>query len=181
MAAANVMASPVTAAVATRWIEDGTADAILAFIRTETRARQRLAAEILAAGSFRADPLSFNIWMALPEGWTRSAFAGQMRGTGAGIVASDIFVTDGSVPPETVRLCLGGTIVREDLMKVLHFTAHRWSTRRNGRRVSGRVHSVHRCRNGGMRPAPTGRWHRKCNAPGKRKQFAREDDDAGLF
>jgi DNA-binding transcriptional MocR family regulator len=124
MSAANVMASPITAAVATRWIEDGTADAILAFIRVEARARQRLAREILEPGSFRGDPLAFNIWMPLPEGWTRSAFAGQMRGTGVGVVASDNFLTDGSVPPETVRLCLGGPIGREHLTKVLQFVAH---------------------------------------------------------
>lgn len=124
MAAANVMASPVTAAIATRWIEDGTADAILSFIRTETRARQRMAHETLAGESFRSDPLAFNIWMPLPEGWTRSAFAGQMRGTGVGVVTSDAFVADGSEPPETVRLCLGGPIERESLRKVLTFVSH---------------------------------------------------------
>ena len=124
MAAANVMASPVTAANATRWIEDGTADAILAFIRAEARARQRMAREILDEGSFRGSPLAFNIWMPLPKGWTRSSFAGQMRGTGVGVVASDAFVVDGAAPPETVRLCLGGPIGREDLRKVLTFVAH---------------------------------------------------------
>jgi DNA-binding transcriptional MocR family regulator len=124
MAAANVMASPMTAAIATRWIEDGTADAILSFIRTEARARQRMAREILDEGSFRGDPLAFNLWMPLPEGWTRSSFVGQMRGTGVGVVASDVFVADGSTPPETVRLCLGGPIGREELRKVLTFVAH---------------------------------------------------------
>ncbi|WP_427026209.1 PLP-dependent aminotransferase family protein (plasmid) [Aureimonas ureilytica] len=124
MAAANVMASPVTAAIATRWIEDGTADAILAFIRTEARARQRMAREILDEGSFRGAPLAFNLWLPLPEGWTRSSFAGQMRGTGVGVVTSDAFVVDGANPPETVRLCLGGPIQSEDLRKVLTFVAH---------------------------------------------------------
>jgi DNA-binding transcriptional MocR family regulator len=45
--AVSVMASPLTVALATRWIEDGTGDAILQFIRQETAARQKLAAEIL--------------------------------------------------------------------------------------------------------------------------------------
>lgn len=124
MAAANVMASPITAAIATRWIEDGTADAILSFVRDEARARQRMAREILDEGSFRGDPLAFNIWMPLPAGWTRSAFIGQMRGTGIGVVASDVFVADSAPPPETVRLCLGGPITRENLRKVLTFVAH---------------------------------------------------------
>ncbi|MFJ5489542.1 PLP-dependent aminotransferase family protein, partial [Hansschlegelia beijingensis] len=87
--AANVMASPLTVALATRWIEDGTADTMLRFIRRETMARQALAAEILPAGSFRADPLSFNLWVTLPKPWTRAAFVDQMRPTGLGLVASD--------------------------------------------------------------------------------------------
>jgi len=62
--------------------------------------------------------------MPLPPDWTRSAFAGQMRGTGVGVVASDVFVADRSTPPETVRLCLGSPIGREDLRKVLTFVAY---------------------------------------------------------
>jgi DNA-binding transcriptional MocR family regulator len=36
---ATVMASPLTVALATRWIEDGKADTMLRFIRAETSAR----------------------------------------------------------------------------------------------------------------------------------------------
>jgi DNA-binding transcriptional MocR family regulator len=121
--AANVMASPLTVALATRWIEDGTADAILGFIRAETAARQALAAAILPAGSFRADPMSFNLWLPLPPAWTRSAFAGQMRATGIGVVASDAFTVEG-VPPEAVRVCLGGPASRLAVRNALEFMAH---------------------------------------------------------
>lgn len=121
--AANVMASPLTAAIATRWIEDGTADAILRFIRSETTARQALAASILPAGTFRADPMSFNLWLDLPRPWTRSAFIGHTRMTGLGIVASDAFVVEGT-PPEAVRVCLGGPISRDALRGALEFMAH---------------------------------------------------------
>src|ERR1700754_760620 len=105
--AATVMASPLTVALLTRWIEDGTADTLLRFIRAETSARQKLAADILPKDSYRADPLSFNIWLPLPQPWTRSAFVEHMRATGLGVVASDAFVVDG-VAPEAVRLCIGG-------------------------------------------------------------------------
>ncbi|WP_332684173.1 aminotransferase-like domain-containing protein [Bosea sp. (in: a-proteobacteria)] len=121
--AASVMASPLTAAIATHWIEDGTADAILRFLRTETAARQRLAAEILAPGSYRADPLSFNLWLELPAPWTRSAFAGHMQSTGIGVVASDAFAADGN-PPEAVRVCLGGPQGRDAIRGALEFMAH---------------------------------------------------------
>jgi DNA-binding transcriptional MocR family regulator len=121
--AANVMASPFTVALATRWIEDGTADQILRFIRAEAAARQALASEILPPGSFKADPLSFNIWAGLPAGWTRSAFSGHMRSTGIGVVASDAF-TAGGDPPEAVRVCLGGPTTRAALRHALEYMAH---------------------------------------------------------
>ncbi len=121
--AASVMASPLTVALATRWIEDGTADAILQFIRAETTARQALAARILPPGSYRADTLSFNLWVPLPAGWTRSAFIGHMRSTGIGVVTSDVFTTDAN-PPEAVRVCLGGPITRASLEHGLEYMAH---------------------------------------------------------
>lgn len=121
--AATVMASPLTVALATRWIEDGTADSILRFIRAETAARQRLAAAILPPLSFRADPLSFHIWLPLPRPWTRSVFVGHMRNTGVGIVASDPFVVSGE-PQETVRICLGGPAARSRIRSALEFMAH---------------------------------------------------------
>ncbi|WP_158810592.1 PLP-dependent aminotransferase family protein [Beijerinckia sp. L45] len=119
----NVMASPLTVALATRWIEDGTADSILRFIRRETEARQKLATALLPVGSFRADPLSFNLWVPLPRPWTRSAFIGHMRSTRIGIVASDAFTVLGE-PGESVRVCLGGPATREQIASALDFMAH---------------------------------------------------------
>ncbi len=123
MRTANVMASPVTVALATRWIEDGTADMILRFIRKEAAARQDLATRILSRTHFRSEPLSFCLWMQMPEGWTRSAFLGHMRATGLGIVTSDAFAVDGD-PPEAARVCLGGPVTRGRLEHALEFMAH---------------------------------------------------------
>jgi DNA-binding transcriptional MocR family regulator len=120
---ANVMASPLTTALATRWIEDGTADTLLRFIRSETMARQQMATDILPAGSFRADPLAFNLWIELPEPWTRSAFVGHMRSTGIGVVASDAFTVAGPAS-EAVRVCLGGPASRAQIRSALDFIAH---------------------------------------------------------
>jgi DNA-binding transcriptional MocR family regulator len=120
---ATVMASPVTVALATRWITDGTADALLAAVRQESIARQRLAAAILPGGCYRADPVGFHLWVSLPETWTRSAFVGHMRSTGIGVVASDAFAID-SAPPEAVRVCLGGPADRTAVCGALEFMAH---------------------------------------------------------
>ncbi|MBB3657261.1 DNA-binding transcriptional MocR family regulator [Rhizobium sp. BK650] len=119
----NVMASPMTVALATRWIEDGTADTILRFIRAEAGARQQMVANILPEGSYKADPISFNIWLPLINGWTRSTFGSHMRSSGIGVVASDVFTVEGAAP-EAVRVCLGGPITRERLKGALDFMAH---------------------------------------------------------
>jgi len=120
---ATVMASPVTIALATRWITDGTADALLAAVRRESVERQRLATAILPRNTYRADPLGFHLWLSLPEPWTRSAFVGHTRSTGVSVVASDAFVTDGA-PPEAVRVCLGGPADRSAVRSALEFMAH---------------------------------------------------------
>ena len=120
---ATVMASPFTVALATRWIEDGTADTMLRFIRAETTARQKLAQEILPKDSYRADPLSFNMWVPLPAPWTRSSFVEHMRTTGIGVVASDAFMASGA-PPEAVRVCIGGPTNRAQVKGALEYMAH---------------------------------------------------------
>jgi hypothetical protein len=65
------MASPISAAVATRWINDGAADTILRFIRSESIARERIAVRAMEPGSYVSDPLSFNIRLPTRNGWTR--------------------------------------------------------------------------------------------------------------
>jgi len=120
---ATVMASPLTVALATRWIEDGTADSIVRFVRAEAAARQIIARHTLPADTFRGDPVSFNVWLSLPPGWTRSAFTGHMRSTGIGVAASDAFAAGGS-PPEAVRICLGGPASRVEISNALEYAAH---------------------------------------------------------
>ena len=116
--ATAAMASPLTAAIATRWITGGTAHQVRDAIRAEARARQVLAARLLPASSFAAHPDGFHLWLTLPPGWTRGEFALQLRATGIGVVVSDAFAT-GPNPPEAVRIGLGGPAPRRQIEKAL--------------------------------------------------------------
>jgi DNA-binding transcriptional MocR family regulator len=122
--AATVMASPLSAALATRWITDGTGDALLQAIRRESAARQRLAAGILPAGIYATTPEAFHLWLTLPAPWSRSSFAAQMRSSGLGVVVSDAFYAAPGAPPEAARICLGGALNRAELSHALEFLAH---------------------------------------------------------
>lgn len=105
--ATMMAASPIGAAIATRWIESGLALDILAGIRAETRLRRRAAADILPAGSYEAGAEAFHLWLRLPDDWSRAEFVGQLRGRGVSAAAGDAFAAAPMVVPEAVRLCLG--------------------------------------------------------------------------
>lgn len=115
------MASPLNAAIATRWIEDGTAAAVLAAIRRESRARQALAAKILPMERVLADPEGFHLWLALPSPWTRGEFAARLRSAGIGVVTSDAFAV--GTAPEAVRIGLGAPPGQAELEQSLQAVA----------------------------------------------------------
>ncbi|WP_235720792.1 aminotransferase-like domain-containing protein [Magnetospirillum molischianum] len=111
------MTSPITAALAREWIENGTAVRILEAIRQETAARQQIARETLPPGCFSSDPEGFHLWLRLEAPWSRGEFVDRLRGSGIGTVPSDPFAVQ--TPPECVRLGLGAATTRADLTQSL--------------------------------------------------------------
>jgi DNA-binding transcriptional MocR family regulator len=105
--ATTLMASPLMAALAARWIEDGTAAAILAAIRGESALRQRLARDLLPAGSFIAHPEGHHLWLTLPPHWSGAEFAAQARQLGLAAVPGSVFAVAGGAAPPAVRIALG--------------------------------------------------------------------------
>jgi len=99
------MTSPLSAAIATRWIQDGTADAVLAAIRAEMNERQEIARAVLPPNLIRAHPEGLHVWLRLPPPWTRGAFMTQLHAAGISVTSSDVFTLE--APPEAVRLSLG--------------------------------------------------------------------------
>ncbi len=119
--ASALMVSPLTATIASRWIESGTADDVLNAIRGETRARQAIAAELLPAEAVRTNAEGFHLWLSLSEPWTRGEFVERLRSSSVGVVASDAFAL-GHVP-QAVRLGLGAAATRDELRRGLRIVA----------------------------------------------------------
>ena len=120
--ATTVMASPITNALSTLWVEDGTADAMLQAIRTESNVRQAMAQKHLGAYGMAAPSESFHLWLPLSSAWSMVEFASFLRTQNVGVVASAAFSTDGN-PPEAVRICLGGPMSRDDCDQALRLIA----------------------------------------------------------
>lgn len=115
------MASPLTAAIATRWIDTGTANAVVEAIRNEAEARRQIARKILPNDYARIASEGFHVWLDLPSVWSRAEFVGRLRAAGVGAVASDAFAI--SARPEAVRLGLGVPASCDDLWEGLQTVA----------------------------------------------------------
>ncbi len=109
-----LMAPPLMSALVSRWITDGTLDAITRSIRAENAERQKLAASILGSVGFAADPYGHHLWLRLPEHWRAADFAEHADRAGVSIVPSSAFAIVAH-PIEAVRLSLGVAPDRGDL------------------------------------------------------------------
>lgn len=113
-----VMAPAPMLALATRWINDGTAEMLTRAVREESSVRRRMAEQILRRADFESKPEAFHLWLRVPPPWNRIEFATHLRAHGVGVVVSDTFTVSGQAP-EAVRVCLGGAANREDCRHTL--------------------------------------------------------------
>lgn len=101
-----LMAPPLLASLASRWISDGTLDDITRAIRNENAERQKLAASVLGDAGYAADPHGHHLWLQLPAHWRASDFAEHADRAGVSIVPASAFATVAH-PVEAVRISLG--------------------------------------------------------------------------
>lgn len=120
------MAAPLMAEIAARWIEDGTAEALLARKRREAAARHAIAARALGGTRFDAHPASYHLWLHLPEPWRAEAFAAAARAQGVVVTPAAAFAAGAgtgygrrAASPEAVRVCLGAARDKEELARGL--------------------------------------------------------------
>ena len=101
------MAAPLMAEIASEWIKDGTADKLVEQKRVEAAARQEVAARHLEGFRLDAHPLSFHLWLHLPEPWRSNEFTAQLKRRGVLVTPSEAFVPGREEAPHAVRICLG--------------------------------------------------------------------------
>jgi DNA-binding transcriptional MocR family regulator len=109
-------------ALATRWLHDGSADAMIGAIRDEATARQKLAANVLARYPFSAHPNGHHIWVPLPRTWSRAEFASHVQRQGLAIVTAETFSV-GETQPNAIRVSLGAASSRSELVRGLQILA----------------------------------------------------------
>ncbi len=112
VAVSSWMSPPLTAEIASRWIEDGTAARLNEAQRSHAARRQAMAREMLAGRVHRAHPQGPHVWLALPEYWTARAFAAAAERSGVLLNPAETFAIM-TEAPAAVRICLSHEVTDE--------------------------------------------------------------------
>lgn len=109
-------------ALITRWLQDGSAEAIIGAIRDEAAARQKLAAKVLGSYPFYRHPNGHHIWIPLPRPWTRAEFTSHVQRQGLAIVTAETFSVE-ETQQHAIRVSLGAASSRAELIRALEVLA----------------------------------------------------------
>ena len=116
-------ATNLPAEIATRWIEDGTAQNLIRMQRQEVRARQALVADVLGEHIAQTHSLSLCAWLRVPPRWTEEGLVRALAQKNIAVTPSDPFVAGGG-HTGGIRICIGGRLSHVSLGRSLQTIAH---------------------------------------------------------
>lgn len=117
-----LMAAPLTTALATQWILDGSAEGLMEGVRKEARLRHRMARDILA-GRYSGAGDGLHVWLELPAYWSSSQLARTADSEGIAVTPAEAFAT-GSGAVNAIRISLGSIKDRARLQAGLQRLSH---------------------------------------------------------
>ncbi|MEF9965073.1 MAG: PLP-dependent aminotransferase family protein [Comamonas sp.] len=125
-----LMVAPLTAALATQWIFDGSAQSLMEGVRKEARLRHRMARDVLA-GRYSGAGDGLHVWLELPGYWSPSQLARAADSEGIAITPAEAFATGGKAP-NAIRISLGSirdrARLKAGLQRLSHLLARRPET-----------------------------------------------------
>lgn len=117
-----LMVAPLTAALATQWILDGSAGRLMEGVRKEARLRHRMARDILA-GRYSGAGDGLHVWLELPAYWNSSQLARAAEREGIAVTPAEAFATGGG-SVNAIRISLGSIKDRGRLQAGLQRLSH---------------------------------------------------------
>lgn len=111
-----LMTAPLTAALATQWIFDGSAAELMAGVRKEARQRHWMARDVLA-GRYSGSGDGLHVWLELPAYWSSAQLAHAAEMEGIPVTPAQAFATDtaSGSSVNAIRISLGSIKDREHL------------------------------------------------------------------
>ena len=106
MRADSWMVAPLLPEIATRWLESGAMERLIAQQRAMTAERLLSAHRLLAGLDYKSDMEYPLIWLPLPEPWRAGQFAAALRQAGVLVRTADHFAVGRSPAPHAIRISL---------------------------------------------------------------------------
>lgn len=110
---------PAMAEIASRWLNDGTAERLIQLQRQEAQDRHAILQETLAGHIIRSHPLSLSAWLRVPEGWTEAQLVTVLRERRIMVTPSAPFFVGPQNAQAGIRVCLAGRVSQEALRSTL--------------------------------------------------------------
>jgi DNA-binding transcriptional MocR family regulator len=113
MRAGSWGASALSMNLSLSWIADGTAERVGRLRRGDARARQALAARVLANVSVQADKSAFHLWLELPDPWRADTFVSAAAQLGVAITPASAFAVTPGHAPNAVRIAISAPPLKD--------------------------------------------------------------------
>ncbi|MBK5351800.1 PLP-dependent aminotransferase family protein [Pseudomonas sp. TH41] len=97
------MASPLTLEVASRWIENGTAEQLLGRQTVEISRRKALVAGRLDGLAYKTHPHSPHFWIEVPDPWRASQIAAELKENNFLVATAEMFAVGQGAVPQFIR------------------------------------------------------------------------------
>jgi DNA-binding transcriptional MocR family regulator len=107
-----VMAPPLSVALVTNWILEGTLNRLAAAVRAEAAARMKEAAAVLGPAGARFHPEGYHLWLPLPEGADAGRIAAEAIAAGLPVAPGAAFAVRPDAGAQALRISLGGSAPR---------------------------------------------------------------------
>jgi DNA-binding transcriptional MocR family regulator len=111
-------ATPLPAEIASLWVSDGTADALLRIQRVEIAARQAIVREQLGQHLAGSHPASLCAWLRVPERWTEDGLVRALGQRRIAVTPAEPFQA-GERRHGGIRICIGGRLSHDALAEAL--------------------------------------------------------------
>lgn len=104
----NWMATPLVAELASRWIEDGTADELVSWQRRELAERHAIVKDEMEGFDWAGHPAALHFWLNLPGGWRPETLVDHARTLRVAVAPARPFMPPECKIPNAVRISVGG-------------------------------------------------------------------------
>ena len=114
-----VMAPPLNAALVTAWMRDGSFDRLVAGVRAEAVARQRLVARCLEGLNYATHAEGYHLWLDLGPDVDPAELVARISPLGLSIVSGETFAVARQGGSSHVRISVGGALDHARLERAL--------------------------------------------------------------